>query len=119
MLTASASGGGLNVQVSALNPTALVLLRNHGGENTQCDGRGAGLGPAVSNSDITVVWSAASSAEGGVHLWADNEEAQTLLQASGYRQLKNVAGLDSGCCELVTHGAVHDNTNPEFRWALA
>lgn len=110
--------GVLNVQVSALNPTALVMLRNHGGAHIQCDGRGSGsAGPTGPLHDKTVVWSPACSAEGGAWLWADSAPAQTLLQASGYRPLKNAE--DDGCCEVLTHGESGGTGTEEFRWALA
>ncbi len=110
--SASASDGILVVSVNALNPTALVMLRNGGGANTTCNGRGAGSSGPI--PDKTVVWSPLCTLAGGAQIWAGNAAAQTLLQASGWRPIKN--DNDAGCNEIMIHGT--SAGTEEIRWSI-
>lgn len=104
------SDGTMTVIVSALNSTALVLLRNSA-DGTKCLSRGSGsTGPVP---DGTVVWTPLATLFGGAQLWADNSAAQTLLQTGGFRSAKNVN--DGGCCETIKHGSAAGTE--EFRWS--
>ncbi len=105
----SGTDGTLKVSVSALNPTALVSPYN-ADPNTRCLGRGSGY-------DRTVIWSLACTWTGGVILWADNEPARTLLQANGWRPLKDP--YDAGACEILIHGNAGLVSVAEFRWVIA
>lgn len=70
--------GILIVTVSALNPTALVLLRNSTGANLQCIGRGSASTSATA-PNRSVVWSPLACEVGTIMLAADNDAARTLL----------------------------------------
>lgn len=96
-----------------LNPTALVAQRNRtGGNEAFLSSRGsASPGPVP---DKAVVWSPCATLAGNVALYADDASAQTLLQANGYRALKD--SNNAGCCEVVTFGA--SAGTEEFRWNL-
>jgi hypothetical protein len=100
------------VTSNALNPTALVMLRNSAGGHTSCQSRGEETGAGV--GALSVIWSPCCAYTGGVTLWPDNAAGQTLLQANGYRSVK--AQNDAGACEVVNHG---DAAGTEtFRWAV-
>ncbi len=107
----TATADQLSVQISALVPTALVLLRNGTSRWLQ---KSRGVPSAGPTADKTVVWSPLCSFQGGPVLVADNAAAMTLLQTGGYRTVKNI--YDAGCCEVVNHGA--DAGTEEFRWSL-
>jgi hypothetical protein len=116
----SGTDGTLQVSVIALNPTALVSPYNYGvGDPRCCLGRGS----ATANGfqwDRTVIWSLDCTWSGGVMIWADNQAAQKLLQASGWRPLKDPN--NAGACEIVTHGPTSGSDGapgPEFRWVIA
>ncbi len=102
----------ISVAADSLFPTALVLLRNGGSGHSFCHGRGAGsAGPTA---DKTVIWSPLCTYSGGGQIWANNANAMTLLQAGGWRTVKNY--LDAGCNEIVQHGT--SAGTEEFRWVL-
>lgn len=104
------SDGSFTVTVNALNSTALVLLRNSADGNS-CLSRGSGSAGPV--PDGSIVWTPLATLAGGAQVWADNLAAQTLLQTSGWRVVKNAN--DASCCETIKHGTA--GGTEEFRWS--
>jgi hypothetical protein len=102
-------------KINVLNPTALVVPRNNTGDGeAYLSSRGSGsAGPTA---DKFVVWSLECTFAGGVMVWPDNAFGQTILQANGWRPIKNVN--DAGCCEViaVTPGATAGTE--ELRWVI-
>lgn len=111
----SAADGNLSLDTfNILNPTACVVGRNNTGSGEAfCSSRGSGsAGPTA---DKVVIWSPACTLAGGVHVWADNSAAQTLLASSHFRAIKNAN--DAGCCEVLNVGST--TAAEEYRWAVA
>ena len=108
--------GTLQVSTAALNPTALVIPCNQNQTDPppRCLGRGSATQGAA-QADRTVIWSLACAWAGGVIIWADNEQARSLLHSYGWGPLKD--SNDAGACEVIIHGP--SGTGPEFRWVIA
>jgi hypothetical protein len=112
----SATDGEITVgPVSALNPTALVLLRNDGGTQTTAKGRGAGSAGPI--EDKAWIPSPLASGVSCPVIVPNNAAAQAFLVAEGWRPLKSLT--NSGCGELIQLGAGTATTSTdEYRWVI-